>query len=161
MPHLKAHKSPLVQYTEIKIHPFTHTRLSKRLEPLSHISQIILHIYGPKVVIVKIGAKKDSCSGIPLCGGERLPLQIDENAFKEIWLYSDIDSPDYHLDFERRGLKGKEYRAAFDKWIQNFEEARKTMWIYLGVLQIARFQEKPTSLAHEIPPVIELQNLKH
>jgi hypothetical protein len=124
---------PVILTKAIKMRPYTEVKLSKRLQPLPGLSSVVLQLQGPKEFVITIRTEKRSSEGIRLTGGERFPLQIDEDIFNELQLYSSIDHPDYRLNFD---LKGKAWRDHIREHDKLTEEARKTMWIYLVVMQI-------------------------
>jgi hypothetical protein len=130
----KTRLSNCLSNSTIKIRPYTTLKLAKRLEPLPGLSSLVLQVVGAKEFVVDIGTKKECHRGIRLVGGLPLSLEINEYVFRELFLYSSIDHPDYHLDFD---LRGKAWRENVQKFNQLTEEARKTMWIYLAIMQIA------------------------
>ena len=142
MPSRKTIKPAHVSNSIIKVRPFNSVKLAKRLEPLPHLAQVIIQPCGAKEFVIRVGAKDQRHLGISVAVGGHLPLQVDEHAFRELYLWTDIDHPDYRLDFDLRGRAWKEER---DRWQKNHDEARKTMWIHVAVLQIAKYQEELNS----------------
>lgn len=143
----KKQKSNRLSTSMIKLRPYTVVKLAKRLDPLPGLSNVVLQLLGSKNFEVIIGTKNEWYQGIRFAGGERLPLQIDEQIFRELHFYLSIEHPDYRLDFN---LKGKEWRDHRLKYDQLTQEAKKTMRINLTVMQIAnsgqRMSESPQLL---------------
>lgn len=82
--------------------------------------------------MVYIGPRDVPHIGIRIVGGDHLFLPVGEGGFKELYLYSSIDHPDFRLNFDLRGKAFRDHRKEHDRIT---EEATKSMWIYLTILQ--------------------------